>query len=113
MPIESYRAESPPENRSYGNCIQAGIVRGNAGSLVIINLRAGELAEHSHEQEHVGVVLEGEFSFTQAGEEVVLRRGDLYRVPAHQPHGVRCAGRAVIAQVREPIGAKVGCTCCG
>jgi mannose-6-phosphate isomerase-like protein (cupin superfamily) len=113
MPIESYRAESPPENRSYGDCIQAGIVRGNAGSLVIINMGEGEVAEHRHEQEHVGVVLEGEFSFTYGDEEVLLRRGDLYRVPADQPHGVRCADRAVIAQVREPSGVKAGCTCCG
>jgi quercetin dioxygenase-like cupin family protein len=112
MAIERYRSESPPENRAYGDIIQAGIVRGNAGSLVIINLRRGELAEHSHEQEHVGVVLEGEFSFTCGEAEVRLGPGDVYRVPAGQAHGVRCAGRAVIAQVREPSGAKAGRGCC-
>jgi quercetin dioxygenase-like cupin family protein len=102
MPIESYRVETPPEQRAYGDFIQAGIVRGNAGSLVIITLRPGQQAEHSHEQEHLGVVLEGESSFTRGGREIRLRRGDLYRVPAGELHGVRCAGQAVIAQVREP-----------
>jgi quercetin dioxygenase-like cupin family protein len=49
-------------------------------------------------------VLEGEFSFTHGEQEIVLRAGDLYKVPAFQPHGVRCRERAVIAQVREPVG---------
>ncbi len=111
MAIETYRAESPPNNRAYGDFVEAGILHGNAGSLVIINLRRGELPEHSHEQEHVGVVLEGEFSFTTGSEAVRLGPGDLYRVPAGQPHAVRCLDRAVIAQVREPISAKADCSC--
>jgi quercetin dioxygenase-like cupin family protein len=111
--IETYRAVSPPDNRRYGEFVEAGIVRGNAGSLVIINLQPGALEEHSHEQEHVGVVLEGEFSFTRGEEQVVLRAGDVYRVPAGHRHGVRCTDRAVIAQAREPSGAKAGCNCCG
>jgi hypothetical protein len=39
MAIETFRAETPPDNRVYGPHIEAGILRGNAGSLVIINLR--------------------------------------------------------------------------
>ena len=58
-------------------------------------------------------MLEGDFSFTRGDEEVVLRRGDLYRVPAGEPHGVRCRDQAVIAQVRETRGTKPGSTCCG
>jgi quercetin dioxygenase-like cupin family protein len=100
MKVEVFRIEDPPGNVVYGPHLQAGIVRGNAGSLVVIRLGPGELPEHQHEAEHVGVVLAGEFSFTAGDEEVRLRAGDLYRVPASQPHGVRCRSAAIIVQAR-------------
>ena len=99
--VEVFRAENPPQAQRYGEALQAGIVRGNMGSLVVLKLGSGlELAEHAHEQEHVGVVLEGEFSFTDGEEETVLRAGDLYRVPANATHGVRCADHALVVQAR-------------
>ena len=101
MDIEVFRAEDPPGLRRYGEALAAGIVRGNMGSLVVITLGPGlELAEHSHEQEHVGAVLAGEFSFTAGEGETVLRAGDLYRVPPHAPHGVRCSRHAIVVQAR-------------
>ncbi len=101
MNVEVFRAESPPQAQRYGEALEAGIVRGNMGSLVVIKLGPSlELAEHAHEQEHVGAVLEGEFSFTDGGEEIVLRAGDLYRVPPNVRHGVRCADHALVVQAR-------------
>ena len=71
------------------------------GSLVVMKLGPGlELAGHAHEQEHMGAVLAGEFSFTDGDEETVLRAGDLYRTPSTVRHGVRCADHALIVQAR-------------
>ncbi|MDQ3911590.1 MAG: cupin domain-containing protein [Actinomycetota bacterium] len=101
MEIEVFRAESPPQAQRYGETLEAGIVRGNMGSLVVLKLGPGlELAEHAHEQEHVGAVLAGEFSFTAGDEATVLRTGDLYRVPPNVRHGVRCADHALVVQAR-------------
>ena len=101
MSIEVFRAENPPQMQRYGEALETGIVRGNMGSLVVIKLEAGaELAEHAHEQEHVGAVLAGEFSFTDGDKETVLRAGDLYRVPPNVTHGVRCANYALVVQAR-------------
>lgn len=101
MNVEVFRAENPPQAQRYGGTLEAGIVRGNMGSLVVLKLGPGlELAEHAHEQEHVGAVLEGEFSFTDGQEETVLRAGDLYRVPPNLRHGVRCADHALVVQAR-------------
>ncbi len=101
MDIEVFRAENPPQMQRYGEALEAGIVRGNMGSLVVIKLGPGlELAEHAHEQEHVGAVLAGEFSFTDGDEEAVLRAGDLYRIPPNVRHGVRCADYALVVQAR-------------
>ena len=101
MDIEAFRAENTPQMQRYGEALESGIVRGNTGSLVVIKLGAGaELAEHVHEEEHVGAVLEGEFSFTDGDKETILRAGDLYRIPPNVRHGVRCADHALIVQVR-------------
>ncbi len=101
MNVEVFRAENPPQAQRYGDTLEAGIVRGNMGSLVVLKLGPGlELAEHAHGQEHVGAVLEGEFSFTDGEEQTVLRAGDLYRVPPNVRHGVRCADHALVVQAR-------------
>ncbi|MDP8921837.1 MAG: cupin domain-containing protein [Chloroflexota bacterium] len=103
MPIEVFRATDPPERRRNREFIEFGVVRGNAGSLVVLVLSAGEQEEHAHEQEHVGAVLEGEFAFYAGDEETPLRAGDLYRIPAHVPHGIRCREPAVVVQVRSDV----------
>ncbi len=101
MDIEVFRAENPPQMQRYGEALEAGIVRGNMGGLVVIKLGPGlELAEHVHEQEHVGAVLAGEFSFVDGAEETVLRAGDLYRIPPNVKHGVRCTNYALVVQAR-------------
>ena len=82
MDIEVLRAENSLQMQRYGEALEAGIVRGNMGSLAVIKLGPGlELAAHAHEQEHVSAVLAGEFSFIDGDKETVLRAGDLCRVP--------------------------------
>ena len=103
MSIDVFRATDPPERRRNRDFIEFGVVRGNAGSLVVLLLNAGEQDEHEHEQEHVGAVVEGELSFFAGDEETTLRAGDLYRVPAHARHGIRCRDRAVVVQVRADV----------
>ncbi len=101
MDVEVFRAENPPRMQRYGEALEAGIVRGNMGSLVVLKLGPGlELDGHAHEQEHVGAVLAGEFSLTDGDEETVLRAGDLYRVPPNVRHGVRCTDHALVVQAR-------------
>lgn len=101
--IEVFRASAPPERQRRHGYLEFGVVRGNSGSLVVLILTAGEEAEHHHEQEHVGAVLEGSFAFVIDGREVACRAGDLYRVPADVPHGVRCSGSATVVQVRSDV----------
>ncbi|MDQ4077961.1 MAG: cupin domain-containing protein, partial [Chloroflexota bacterium] len=88
--IEVFRADAPPGLVPHGEIIEAAYIRGNMGGLVVVRLHAGELAEHAHEQEHVGVVLEGSFEFVSGEAAIPLQAGDLYRIPPHVPHGVRC-----------------------
>src|ERR1051325_3613039 len=46
------------------------------------------VAEHSHPHEQVGMVLEGRAIFHIGGEEKILVKGDMYRIPGHVKHRV-------------------------
>ena len=98
--IEVFPVKSPPGLAPYGDIIETTFIKGNMGGLVVIKLRAGEIAAHSHEQEHVGVVLEGEFEFFSDEGATSLKAGDMYRIRPNTPHGIRCRDYALIIQAR-------------
>lgn len=45
--------------------------------------------EHSHAEEQIAFVLEGEFEFEIAGEKRTLRPGQVAHIPSHVPHAAR------------------------
>ena len=47
-----------------------------------------EVKEHSHPHEQVGMVLEGRATFWIGGEEKLLTKGDMYRIPGGVKHRV-------------------------
>ncbi|MSQ95093.1 MAG: cupin domain-containing protein [Gemmataceae bacterium] len=46
------------------------------------------VAEHSHPHEQVGILLEGKAIFTIGGEEKLLTKGDMWRIPGNVKHRV-------------------------
>ena len=63
-----------------------------------VELRPGAVVEeHSHPHEQVGMVLEGRALFVIGGEERVLTKGDLYRIPGHVKHRVVALDEPVVA----------------
>lgn len=66
------------------------VVHGELASLAIAELAPGVVVpEHHHENEQIGVVLEGSASFIAEGETVELTAGGTYRLLANVPHEVR------------------------
>ena len=57
----------------------------------------GEVYEHSHPNEQMGMVVSGTALFVVGGEEKLLGPGDLYRIPGGVPHHVRPVGGPVRA----------------
>ena len=53
--------------------------------------------EHSHPHEQVGVVIEGRARFIIGGEEKVLTKGDLYRIPGGVKHRVVALEEGAVA----------------
>jgi quercetin dioxygenase-like cupin family protein len=62
-----------------------------------------EAPVHSHEEEQVSFVLEGEVEFEVSGEVRTIRKGMMVIIPPHAPHGARTRdSRCVCLDVFSP-----------
>lgn len=52
---------------------------------------------HSHPEEQMGTVLEGELEFEMGGETRTMRRGDVWVVPPNVPHAARTGSTPCVA----------------
>jgi quercetin dioxygenase-like cupin family protein len=58
---------------------------------------------HTHAQEQMGIILEGEFEMTIGEEKRLLKKGDMYRVPPNTVHGGLTHGKsALVLDVFSP-----------
>ncbi len=70
-----------------------------------VELQPGSIvAEHSHPHEQVGMMLEGRARFFIGGEEKILGKGDMYRIPGNVKHRVVALEEIVkVLDIFEPI----------
>jgi quercetin dioxygenase-like cupin family protein len=52
---------------------------------------------HSHSEEQMGTMIEGEYEFELNGEKKMIRKGDVYIVPPNVPHGARTYDKPCLA----------------
>jgi quercetin dioxygenase-like cupin family protein len=63
-----------------------------------VELQPGSIVEeHSHPHEQVGYLLEGKAIFVIGGEEKLLKKGDMWRIPGGVKHRVRALEEPVKA----------------
>ena len=97
------RSELPPFSPAPGIQIQP--VIGESLMTCWIAMEPGAIvAEHSHSNEQLGVVVEGSVSITAAGETREMVVGDAYVVPSDLAHhGVAGAEGVVLVETFVPI----------
>ncbi len=62
-------------------------------TLSFVTIDAGAVAPvHTHPQEQMGTLLEGEMEFEIDGDKRLMRMGEVYSVPPLVPHGARSVG---------------------
>ena len=87
--------------------IAARSVHGERLTMAVVELEPGAVAaEHSHENEQLGIVLRGSICFRVGDESRELGPGGTWRIPSHAPHEATAGpdGATVIdifAPVRE------------
>ncbi len=97
------RSEVPPFSPAPGIQIQP--VIGEALMTCWIAMEPGAIvAEHSHANEQLGVVVEGSVSITAAGETREMVVGDAYLVPSDLAHsGVAGADGVLLVETFVPV----------
>jgi quercetin dioxygenase-like cupin family protein len=80
-------------------------VHGERVTLSVLELDAGTaVPEHSHENEQVGVLLQGSLRFTIGGETRELGPGGTWRILANVPHSVTVGDEPVVlVEVFSPV----------
>lgn len=69
--------------------VAARIVAGEGAAFAVVELDPGSVvAEHSHANEQLGLVLRGSVRFRVGEEERELGPGGTWRIPPHVPHEV-------------------------
>lgn len=72
-------------------------------SLVFWDVKKGaEVPEHSHMNEQIMHVLEGEFEFTLNGETKIYCSGDIVVIPSHSPHSGKALSICKLLDVFSP-----------
>jgi quercetin dioxygenase-like cupin family protein len=81
------------------------VVEGERITLGVVELDAGSVVpEHSHENEQLGLVLEGSLLFRIGDESRELEPGGMYVIPANTPHEVETGPEgAVVVDVFSPV----------
>ena len=87
------------------NDVTARVVNGERMTLAAVDLKPGAVvAEHRHENEQLGFVLQGTLTFTIGGETRDLEVGDTYAIPSNVPHDVVAGPEgATVVDVFAPI----------
>ena len=86
--------------------IHARVVNGERLTMALVDLAANTpVQEHHHENEQLGFIMQGELTFTIAGEKRTLRAGDTYSIRSHVPHSAvtgpdGCVAVDIFAPVR-------------
>ncbi len=65
--------------------------------------RDGAVPVHQHENEQISSILSGALRFEIEGQELVLRAGEVLRIPPNVPHGVVALEDTLALDVFSPI----------
>jgi quercetin dioxygenase-like cupin family protein len=83
----------------------ARVVHGDLITFAVVEIEPdAELPEHNHQNEQLGMVLEGSVTFRIRDEERSLRPGEIWVIPADAPHSVTGGPEgAVVIDLFTPV----------
>jgi quercetin dioxygenase-like cupin family protein len=65
--------------------------------------KGASLPEHNHPHEQILIMIEGEFEFTVAGENHIMKPGKVFVLPTNIPHGGKALTPCRIIDVFHPV----------
>jgi len=80
------------------------MIHGQKMTLVYWEVKKGaEVPEHSHENEQIMQVMEGEFEFTVDGGTAIYKAGELIVIPPHAPHSGKALTPCLLMDIFSPV----------
>jgi quercetin dioxygenase-like cupin family protein len=95
-------AEIPP--RAIWDGVLARLMTGQGLTVAVVEIQPGKrVPEHTHENEQIGFVVQGEVTFTVGGETQTLGPGGTWRIQANVPHNCDVGpDGAIVAEAYAP-----------
>jgi quercetin dioxygenase-like cupin family protein len=79
------------------------VIHSDAMTVARVYLRKGcNVPEHSHHNEQISMMEQGSLRFVIAGEEKVLKAGQVLRIPPHVPHSAEALEDCVAVDLFSP-----------
>jgi quercetin dioxygenase-like cupin family protein len=86
VPVEYFAWESVPLE-VMSEMISRKVISGDKAMVSQVFLKKGAVVpEHHHESEQITYILDGALKFELEGREVIVRKGEVLRIPSHVPH---------------------------
>jgi len=103
--VTSFADAAPIPPQQIWDGVLGRTIHGERVSFAMIELAPGAVVpEHSHDNEQVGILVEGSMTFTIGGEARELRPGGTWRILSNVPHSVETgADGAVVMEVFAPV----------
>lgn len=87
-----------------GDAISRRYITAERVTLARFNLKAGgRIPAHAHENEQVSYVVSGALEFTAGGKAVVVRGGEVIRIPPHLEHAIKILEDAEVLDIFSPV----------
>ena len=79
------------------------VIHSDAMTVARVYLQKGcSVPEHSHHNEQISMMEQGSLKFVIAGEEKVLKAGQVLRIPPHVPHSAEALEDCVAVDLFSP-----------
>jgi quercetin dioxygenase-like cupin family protein len=80
------------------------VIHGESMTVARVYLKKGCLVpEHSHHNEQISMMEQGALRFVLAGEEVILKAGQVLRIPPHVPHSAEALEDSIAVDLFSPV----------
>jgi quercetin dioxygenase-like cupin family protein len=80
------------------------VIHGETMTVARVYLKKGCLVpEHSHHNEQISMMEQGTLRFVLAGEELILKAGQVLRIPPHVPHSAEALEDSIAVDLFSPV----------
>jgi len=80
------------------------VIHGESMTVARVYLKKGCLVpEHSHHNEQISMMEQGTLRFVLAGAELILKAGEVLRIPPHVPHSAEALEDSIAVDLFSPV----------